>query len=134
MDDDENARRGYAELFGSEGFRVIEAHTAEEGLARAVEQAPDIVITDIALPGVDGFALVDSLRGISATRGVPVIAMTAHWEPNLRDRAQRVGIHAIVAKPCQPQHLVAEVQRVLKLPYQPSARLQPSDAPEAIAD
>ena len=134
VDDDENAREGYAELFKGAGFRVIEAHTAEEALAVSAEQSPDIVVTDIALPGADGFALVDNLRCIDATRGVPVVGMTAHWAPNLRDRAQRASMTAMVAKPCQPLHLLAEVRRVLKLPYEAPAADPPSAALQGDGD
>jgi CheY-like chemotaxis protein len=115
VDDEPNARKGYAELLERDGFRVVEAGNAEDALARSVEQQPDVVVTDISLPGEDGFLLAAHLRSIHPTRGIPIVAMTAHWGTDLQMRAQRAGIHAILAKPCQPRHLVAEVRRLLRL-------------------
>jgi CheY-like chemotaxis protein len=113
VDDDRNAREGYAEFLKTGGFRVMEASSAEDALSRSGEQPPHAVVTDIALPGVDGFALAADLRLIAATRIVPIIAMTAYWAPDVHERAERAGITAILAKPCQPSHLIAELQRVL---------------------
>jgi CheY-like chemotaxis protein len=114
VDDDGNARAGYAEFLKTGGFRVTEASSAEDALARSVEQTPNVVVTDISLPGMDGFALADDLRCMAATRSVPIIAMTAYWAPDVHERAERAGITAILAKPCQPSHLIAELQRVLQ--------------------
>lgn len=121
VDDDRNTREGYAEFLKTDGFRVVEAASAEDALARSIEQPPDVVITDISLPGVDGFALAAHLRSVRETRAIPVVAMTAHWATDLHERASRAGITAIVAKPCQPLHLVAELRRVLKQQHQPTA-------------
>ena len=117
VDDDANARQGYAEFLKIDGFRIVEAGTAEEAVARFTEQPPDVVVTDIALPGIDGFGLVARLRSIDSTPRVPVVAMTAYWATDLQERAQGLDITAVVAKPCQPSHLLAELRRVLKLPH-----------------
>src|SRR5688572_20253487 len=114
VDDDGNTRRGYAELLESRGFRVMEAGTASDAFACCGEQTPDVVVTDIALPDGDGFELAADLRVQLAASNVPILAMTAYWATDVHERAARAGITAILAKPCQPEHLVAELHRVLR--------------------
>jgi two-component system, cell cycle response regulator DivK len=116
VDDDGNARGGYAELLESRGFHVIAAGTASDAIARCRDRTPDVVVTDIALPDRDGFELAADLRLRPGFRDVPILAMTAFWATDVHDRAARAGITAILAKPCQPDHLVAELRRVLRKP------------------
>ena len=114
VEDDPQARDGYAEFLERAGFRVGQAANAEEALAQSRALVPDVVVTDIALPGRDGFALAADLQVDTRTRGIPVVAMTAYWATDVHERADRVGITAILLKPCQPEHLIAELQRVLQ--------------------
>jgi CheY-like chemotaxis protein len=114
VDDDGNTRRGYGELLESRGFRVMMAGTATEAMARCREHTPDAVVTDIALPDGDGFELAADLRVQLAASKVPILAMTAYWATDVHERAARAGITAILAKPCQPEHLIAELRRVLR--------------------
>jgi CheY-like chemotaxis protein len=114
VEDDPCAREGYAELLERGGFRVAVACSAEDAIALAAEQVPDAVVTDISLPGKDGFALADDLRRTAPTRAVPVVAMTGFWTTDVHDRAERAGIATTLLKPCQPEHLIAELNRVLQ--------------------
>jgi CheY-like chemotaxis protein len=114
VEDDPLAREGYVEFLERGGFRVAQADSAEHALAQCGELLPDAVVTDIALPGRDGFALAADLQCQARTRGIPVVAMTAYWAADVHARAERAGITAILLKPCQPEHLIAELQRVLQ--------------------
>ena len=119
VEDDPRAREGSAEFLERRGFRVAKAGTAEGALATARELVPDVIVTDIALPGKDGFALARDLRLHTRTRAVPVLAMTAYWATDLHERAERAGIITAILKPCQPEHLIAELQRILMRPRDP---------------
>ncbi len=114
VEDDPQAREGYAEFLEIGGFEVAQCESAEEGYSRSLELVPDVVVTDIALPGRDGFTLAMDLRVESRTRGIPVVAMTAYWASDVHERADRAGMTAILMKPCQPDHLIAELHRVLQ--------------------
>lgn len=114
VDDDPGTRDGYAELLETAGFHVIVAGTVEEAIASCREQSPDAIITDVALPDADGFELAAALRALPGTRSAPILAMTGFWATDLHDRAVRAGITEILAKPCQPEHLLAEVRRALR--------------------
>ena len=113
VEDDEKARDGYAEFLELGGFRVTQTGTAEDALSSTASAIPDAVVTDIALPGQDGFTLANTLRLQQATSRVPVLAMTAYRAADTHDRAERSGILSMLLKPCQPAHLIAELHRAL---------------------
>jgi CheY-like chemotaxis protein len=116
VEDDSNALEGYRELLAQHGFLVAVAQNASDAMARYRECDPDVIVTDIALPDRDGFTLAADLRAESAGRDMPILAMTAYWSADVHERAGHVGITTVLAKPCQPQHLVAELRRALHKP------------------
>jgi len=114
VEDDRDSREGYAEFLERGGFRVAQAASAEDALVLMRERPPDVLVTDISLPGKDGFALAHDVRRHPLTSGVPILAMTAYWATDVHDRAEHAGITATLLKPCQPEHLIAELHRVLQ--------------------
>ena len=113
-EDDPHALSGYLEFLGRSGFVATGSADGQEALGIAVETVPDIVVTDINMPGLDGFALAAALRADRRTRHVPLLGMTGHWNTEMQIEAQRSGFSAMLAKPCMPAHLLAEVERVLR--------------------
>ncbi|MEO8520821.1 MAG: response regulator [Acidobacteriota bacterium] len=116
VEDDENTLSGYLEFLRSAGFDPAGVGDGAEALRMAFEHPPAAVVTDIALPGMSGFALATALHHDSRTRDVPVIGLTAHWGVDVRGRAAECRMRAVLAKPCLPAHLVAELLRVLSAP------------------
>lgn len=113
VEDDTNALSGYLEFLETAGFEATGVSDGAEALTLAVQHPPAAIVTDIALPGMDGFSLAEALHRHSGTRDVPVIGLTAHWSPDIRARATEVRMRAVLLKPCVPSHLVAEIRRVL---------------------
>jgi PleD family two-component response regulator len=113
-EDDANALSGYLEFLTSSGFVAVGRNDGRAALDLAIETVPDIVLTDITMPGIDGFALAAALRAHPRTRMVPVVGMTAHWNAEMQNDALRAGLSAMIAKPCVPSHMVAEIERVLR--------------------
>ena len=105
---------GYVEFLSTAGFVAYGRGDGREALSTALEIVPDIVVTDIAMPGLDGFALAAALRADSLTRHVPILGMTAHWTSDTQSNGQRAGFSAMLLKPCLPTHLLAEIERVLQ--------------------
>lgn len=113
-EDDPHALSGYLEFLGRSGYVATGSADGKEALGLAVETVPDIVVTDINMPGLDGFGLAAALRADRRTRHVPLLGMTGHWNTEMQKEAARSGFSAMLLKPCMPAHLLAEVERVLR--------------------
>jgi CheY-like chemotaxis protein len=93
------------------GMDVVEAADGLVAIDAATETLPDLVVTDIAMPRMDGIALTRALRDRPSTQQVPIIAVTG--EPSVFARARAAGCTAIVSKPCAPVDLVALVRHFI---------------------
>lgn len=114
-------RQLYTTLLGSFGYRVLEAGDGSEALELARTELPDLVITDIIMPNMDGFTLTRRLRAEPLLASVPVIFQTVHsLELEVRKLANATGIKHILGKPAEPQHILQAVHETLKRPTEPS--------------
>jgi CheY-like chemotaxis protein len=113
VEDYEDAREMYAEYLKYSGFRVAEARNGLEALEIAQKLLPDVILMDLALPGMDGWEATRKLKSDERTRRIPVIAVTGHALSGHSDTARRAGCDAFVSKPCLPDALVAEVRKML---------------------
>jgi len=116
VEDDQNALSGYVEFLAAAGFEPIGVTNGAEALPIAVAHPPAVVVTDITLPGINGFELAAALRADSRMDSMPIIGLTAHWTKDIHTRARGVAMQVILAKPCVPDHLVAELHRLLGRP------------------
>ena len=114
VEDDPNTLAGYVEILEAAGLQAAGIANGADALGVAINTLPDIVVTDITLPGMDGLSLAEALRADGRTRGIPVIGLTAQWSPDVRGHATRAGISTLLLKPCMPDHLLAEIRRTLK--------------------
>ena len=81
------------------GFNVVQAETAEKGIALANAELPDIILMDIALPGMDGLTAARIIKADDLTKEIPVIALTAHAMRGDEDRAMAAGCDGYLTKP-----------------------------------
>jgi DNA-binding response OmpR family regulator len=116
IEDDLASRRIYAEELKRAGFDVVEAHNGLQGVEKASDVVPDAIVTDLGLPGIDGFELCRRIQRDPKLSAIPFLAMTGRYF-SAADiaRARREGCHSVLLKPFVPDDLVAEVRRVLKL-------------------
>ncbi len=114
VEDDPETLAGYVEFLTTGGFVAIGRKDGASALDFARETTPDIVVTDIAMPGMNGFALATALHADELTRAVPVVGMTGCWNAEMQSQAVAAGLSAMLAKPCVPSHLVAEITRVVR--------------------
>jgi CheY-like chemotaxis protein len=98
------------------GFEVVSATSAEEGIARAVAEKPDVILMDIKMPVVDGFEATRRLKAGPETRAIPVIALTAHAMQEDRDRVLAAGADEYEAKPVDLDRLLAKIQGLTSPP------------------
>ena len=113
VDDDPAIRTLCSINLQSEGFEVLEASDGGIGLAQARLQHPDLVLTDVMMPGLDGFELASALRRDERTRLIPLIFLSAQTEPASEARAHALGALAYVTKPFDPPALSSLVAAAL---------------------
>jgi CheY-like chemotaxis protein len=117
VEDDPETRHFYMGVLAADGFHTHEAHNGHQALAKAIETVPDLVLTDIAVPGLDGIELCRRLRADPRTRAVRVLAVTGYEDRRYPDRVIEAGADHVLLKPLDPAVLVSEARRlVLKEP------------------
>lgn len=113
VEDDPTIMDLIAILLERAGYGVIRAASAEEGIALAAEQAPALILMDVALPGMDGLEATRVLKSREATAKIPVIALTAQAMKQDAERAARAGCDGFIVKPISTSHFLGEIARVL---------------------
>jgi len=93
-----------------EGFEVLVAENGETGCAMALAEQPDIIIMDLDLPVVDGWEATRRLKSNPVTKGIPIIALTAHAMSDAREKALAAGCDELDIKPVDFERLVKKVQ------------------------
>jgi CheY-like chemotaxis protein len=114
VEDDLSTRMMYREYLTISGFRTVDAHNGHQALEKARELHPDAVVTDLAVPGMDGFEFCRALQQSASTRSIPVLAVTGHGEYlEQPDRFRQAGIAHVLMKPCAPDVIAQELRRLL---------------------
>jgi diguanylate cyclase (GGDEF)-like protein len=114
-------RRAYTTLLGNFGHRLLEAGDGAQALEVARTELPDLIITDILMPHMDGFTLVRRLRAEPLLAGVPVIFQTASYqEAEVQRLANDSGVKHILSKPADPQDIMRALNETLKRPARSS--------------
>jgi CheY-like chemotaxis protein len=111
-DADVQARAHYRQSFAPAGCDVVEALDGRDALTKALLEPPDLVVTEVYLPFVDGCALSEILRRDRATAGVPILVVTSDAQPFVIHRARTAGADAVLIKPATREQLLAELQRL----------------------
>jgi DNA-binding NarL/FixJ family response regulator len=114
VDDDPSLLLAVSETLRAEGYEVQTARRGSEAMIRVAESVPDLIISDIRMPGMDGYALVRNLRSSPRTRLVPIIFLTAKDETADRIAGFRTGVDAYVTKPFETEELIAIVKSILE--------------------
>ena len=128
VEDYQDAREMYAAYLQFSGFQVAEATNGVEAVDKSIELMPDIILMDLALPKMDGWEATRRLKMDERTRHIPVVALTGHALAGHAEGARQAGCDSFVTKPCLPDALVAEINRMLatRKPNQPGGRRPPS--------
>lgn len=113
VDDDPAVRLLYSVNLQYEGYAVLEAPDGRQALALARSERPDLVLSDVAMPGLDGFQLAQALRRHERTREIPVIFLSGETAVENRTRAFELGALAYLTKPLDPSTLAQHVADAL---------------------
>ena len=113
VEDNVHNRRIFTGVLTHAGFEVIEAEDGAKALDLAATRRPSLILMDLSIPIVDGWECTRRLKADTATRSIPIIALTAHAMRGDEDRAREAGCDGYLAKPISPKRVVEEVRRML---------------------
>ena len=113
VDDSKSMRELLKLALSAQGFSVIEAVDGVHGLEVLRERAaPDVIITDINMPRMDGFGFIEGVRRTDAYRTIPILVLTTESDPSKKDRARKAGATGWVVKPFDAGKLADAIRRV----------------------
>jgi two-component system cell cycle response regulator DivK len=113
IEDHDKNRKLLREVLQVTGYRTVEAETAEDGIRLAREARPALVLMDLQLPGMDGFAALAALRADAVTQAIPVIAVTASAMSHQRPQILAAGFDGYQTKPLHVREFLQGVRAVL---------------------
>lgn len=113
VDDEPNLLRAVAACLKAGGYEVTTSRSGREALVQLAEAVPDLVVSDIRMPGMDGYQLARQLRRSPRTALVPIVFLTARDETADRIEGFRAGVDAYLTKPFEPEELIAVVNGIL---------------------
>ena len=135
VEDDNSLREIYGMRIAAEGYTVVTAEDGEAGLAQAVAQMPDLIVSDAMMPKISGFEMLDLLKGNDKTRNIKVIMMTALSAEQQRERGQKLGADRYLVKSqVGIEDLIATIHSVLGDGQRQSASAQGSVEESAPAE
>jgi DNA-binding response OmpR family regulator len=113
VDDEDQLRRVMRDLLQRQGYTVVEARDGAQALDEVDRHAPDIMILDLNLPGVDGYSVLSQLRSRQATRQLPIIVLTAKGDEDNEVRVLELGADDFLTKPFRAKALAARLENAL---------------------
>lgn len=111
IEDNEQNRYLATFLLEKHGYRVISAEDGHKGIELAGSLKPDLILLDIQLPAMDGYAVARALRTIEALRDTPIIAVTSYAMVGDREKSLAAGCNGYIEKPINPETFVEEIAR-----------------------
>ena len=98
------------------GFELIIAGDGQEGIDKAIEENPDLILMDLSLPTMDGWTATAEIKKIEGVKDIPIIALSAHAMPEHRDRAIKAGCSDYDTKPVDINRLLSKMEQYIELP------------------
>jgi two-component system cell cycle response regulator DivK len=114
VEDDADNRRIVVKVLTVEGYEVLEATDGRSALATARKEHPDLIIMDLAMPGLDGWQAATQLKSDPKVADIPIIALTAFAMRGDEEKAREAGCDGYLSKPCRPQTIREVVRRYLR--------------------
>lgn len=105
-------------LLEQRGHEVLQAETGPMGLEMAAKIRPDVILLDIQLPGMDGYAVARALKGDPDLKAIPIVAVTSYALLGDRERCVAAGAEGYLEKPIDPESFAIDVERFLRPPHE----------------
>jgi len=119
VEDNDLIRDMLARRLATRGYEVLLAADGSEALAQALADAPDLILLDLTLPVIDGWEAARRLKAEATTRGIPIVALSAHAMAADRERALAAGCDAYETKPINFPRLLGLMERLLNRAPEP---------------
>jgi DNA-binding response OmpR family regulator len=103
-----------SDILTLEGYDVTVADGGIQGLEFLNQRRPDLIITDLLMPGIDGFELITRIRAVDLFKSIPIIILSAKSAENDKARGMQVGANAYIVKPCKSHQLLDAVRTLMK--------------------
>lgn len=113
IDDERYVLRMFRTILEQAGYAVVTADDGDLGIRTYCEAKPDLVILDIAMPGMDGVEVLERLRGLDAAKRIPIIIISAHAQSSFREVAEKWAVEAYMEKPITSQELLTAISDIL---------------------
>ncbi len=112
VDDSRTMRNMLLMTLSSAGYDTLQAEDGVHGLEVLGGSMPDVIITDINMPRMDGFGFIENVRKSDEHRAIPILVLTTESDAEKKDRARRAGATGWIVKPFDPEKLLSAIQRV----------------------
>jgi two-component system chemotaxis response regulator CheY len=112
VDDSRTMRDMLRMALAEAGFNVLQAIDGVDGLDVLQRSTPDVIVTDINMPKMDGFGLIEAVRKDNRYRKVPILVLTTESDAAKKQRAKEAGATGWIVKPFEPTKLIAAIRRV----------------------
>jgi CheY-like chemotaxis protein len=114
VEDDPDIMRIVSQTLKTAGFEVVLAYGGNDAISKVKAQMPDLVLTDLAMPGVSGVEVIERIKNDPETEQIPVVAVTAHVWDSIAQHAGQVGCDGYLSKPFTAKQLLHEVHKFIK--------------------
>ena len=113
VEDQEDNRQILRDLLGMAGYDMVEAHDGAEGVAKAAEHKPDLILMDIQMPAMDGYEATRQIKANPELTSIPVIAVSSYALAGDEEKTRAAGCDGYIAKPFSPRQLLGKVRELL---------------------
>jgi DNA-binding response OmpR family regulator len=115
VDDQPDNREMLATLLGDEGYRTLQAASGMEAMDQIALESPQLILLDVSMPDMDGYAVATLLKADPKTNGIPIIMVTAHTGRGARVVGLHTGVEDYLTKPVDAPELLLKVRNLLRL-------------------
>ncbi|MBI1251529.1 MAG: response regulator [Alphaproteobacteria bacterium] len=112
VDDSRMMREMLLTVLRTAGFNVVQAEDGVHGLEVLSQSEPDVIITDINMPRMDGYGFIEGVRNDSRHRATPILVLSTESDPEKKNRARQAGATGWIVKPFKAESLVEAIRRV----------------------
>ena len=114
VEDNENNMKLLCLILEKHGYEPIQAFTGEEGVDKATEEIPDIILMDIQLPDISGIEAVKRIRMMDSMQEIPIIAITSYAMSGDREKIMGLGCDGYFEKPIDPMTIIEDIEKIVK--------------------